>query len=156
VALRLTENQDLASSWEGPIGNTEFRSRFTKRSMFIGRLSKIGVHKAICIVVRVLLTMGLNVISKRELVKLIAKHPQGETELLAWYKVARGSDWGGLLDVRRNFPSSDLVGMVLIFNILGNQLRLITVASWRSRRIYVKALLTHKQYDKKEWMKWAR
>ena len=97
----------------------------------------------------------MNVISKRELVKLSAKHPQAETELLAWHKVARGSDWGSLLDVRRNFPSADLVGMVLIFNILGNQLRLITVASWRSRRIYVKALLTHKQYDKKEWMKWA-
>ena len=34
--------------------------------------------------------------------------------------------------------------MVLVFDILHNQLRLITVASWRSKRIYVKALLTHK------------
>lgn len=46
--------------------------------------------------------------------------------------------------------------MVLIFDVLGNRLRLITVASWRSQRIYVKALLTHKQYEKKEWMKWTR
>jgi mRNA interferase HigB len=75
---------------------------------------------------------------------------------MVWYKVARGSDWESLLDVRRNFPSADLVGMVLIFNIPGNQLRLITVAPRRSRRVCVKALLTHKQYDKKEWMKWVR
>jgi mRNA interferase HigB len=67
--------------------------------------------------------------------------------------VARGSDWESLLDVRRNFPSADLVGMVLVFIILGNRLRLIAVASWRSRRSYVKALLAHKQYNKKEWMK---
>jgi len=54
-----------------------------------------------------------------------------------------------------NFPSADLVGMVLIFDILHNDLRLITVASWRSARIYVKALLTHKEYDRKDWNKWA-
>jgi mRNA interferase HigB len=98
----------------------------------------------------------VNVISKPQLKKLIAKHPQAEEELLAWHKVARSADWKSLLDVRGNFPSADLVEMVLIFHIPHNQLRLITVASWRSKRIYLKALLTHRQYDQKEWMKWAR
>jgi mRNA interferase HigB len=96
----------------------------------------------------------VNVIAKLHLKKLIAKHPQVEDELLAWHKIARAADWASLPDVRRNFPSADLVGMVLIFDISGNRLRLITVASWRSKRIYVKALLTHKEYDRKEWMKW--
>ena len=98
----------------------------------------------------------VNVISKPELNGFVAKHPQAERELLAWHKIARASEWGSLSDVRQNFPSADLVGMVLIFNVLHNQLRLITVVSWRSKRVYLKALLTHKQYDRKEWMKWAR
>jgi hypothetical protein len=42
-----------------------------------------------------------------------------------------------------------MVGMVLIFDILHNDFRLITVASWRSKRVYVKALLTHAEYDRK-------
>jgi mRNA-degrading endonuclease HigB of HigAB toxin-antitoxin module len=49
---------------------------------------------------------------------------------------------------------TDHARLIAIFNILHNDLRLITVAGG-SQRIYVKALLTHKEYDKKEWMKWA-
>ena len=45
--------------------------------------------------------------------------------------------------------------MVLVFDILRNQLRLIMIAAWRSKRIYIKALLTHNQYDRKEWTKWT-
>jgi len=97
----------------------------------------------------------VNVISKVHLKKLIAKHPQAEDELLAWYKTAHAAVWSSLSDVRLHFPSADLVGMVLIFNILNNQLRLITVASWRSKRVYIKALLKHNQYDRKDWMKWV-
>jgi mRNA interferase HigB len=72
----------------------------------------------------------------------------------SWYRVARGSQWRSLLDVRVNFPSADLVGAVLIFNIAHNRLRLIAVVAWRSQRVYVKELLTHREYDRKEWMKW--
>lgn len=69
--------------------------------------------------------------------------------------MTRVSCRASLADVRVNFLSADKIGMVLVFDILHNQLRLVTVAAWRSQRIYVKALLTHKQYDRKEWMKWA-
>jgi mRNA interferase HigB len=97
----------------------------------------------------------VNVISKAHLRELIEKHPQAEGALLAWHKITRAANWTRLSDVRQQFPSADMIGMVIVFNILHNDLRLITVASWRSKRIYVKALLTHKQYDRKEWMKWA-
>jgi mRNA interferase HigB len=94
-------------------------------------------------------------ISKAHLKKLIARHPQAEVELLAWHRIARGADWSNLADVRLNFPSADRIGMVVVFDILRNQLRhnqlrLITVATWRAKRIYIKALLTHNQYDRKE------
>lgn len=79
--------------------------------------------------------------------------------MLAWYKVVRAADWSSLADVRTSFPSADRVGMVLVFDVLHNQVRLITVAAWRSKRIFcrsasdaIKALLTHSQYDRKEWM----
>jgi mRNA interferase HigB len=97
----------------------------------------------------------VNVISKVHLKELITRHPQAEEELLVWHKIARAADWRSLADVRLQFPSADRIGMVVVFDILHNQLRLITVASWRSQRIYIKALLTHKQYDRKDWMKWA-
>jgi mRNA interferase HigB len=98
----------------------------------------------------------VNVVSKSGLKRMIRQHPQAESELLAWYKAARNATWNSLAGVRSVFPTADLVGRVLIFNILRNDLRLITVAALKYQRLYVKALLTHKQYERKEWMKWAR
>ena len=78
------------------------------------------------------------VTSKARLEALIARHPQAEDELLAWHKIAPAADWNSLADVRLNFPSADRIGMVVIFDILHNRLRLVTVAAWRSRRIILK------------------
>ncbi len=50
---------------------------------------------------------------------------------------------------------ADQVGRSLIFDILGNNYRLITVVSWRNQRICVKALLTHREYERNTWHKWA-
>lgn len=98
----------------------------------------------------------MNVISRSGLKKLITKHPQAESELLRWYKTARSARWNSLEDVRASFASADKVGNVVIFNVLHSQLRLITATFFRSQRVFIKALLTHKEYDRKEWMKWAR
>ena len=59
----------------------------------------------------------MNVISKRGLRKLTAKHPGAETDALDWYRVANAADWSCFADVRSTFPGSDLGGEVLVFNI---------------------------------------
>jgi mRNA interferase HigB len=98
----------------------------------------------------------VNVISKPGLKKMTAKHPQAEAELLRWYKAAKNARWTSLADVRVAFASADRVGNVLIFNVLHNQLRLVVTVFFPTQRLYIKALLTHKEYERKEWMKWAR
>ena len=95
-------------------------------------------------------------ISRRGLSTLLAgKSGELVREVLQWYRVARASDWRSLDDVRRLFPSADQVGAVLIFDIRHNRYRLIVSAAYPRQRLYVKALLTHKEYERKEWMKWA-
>ncbi len=76
-------------------------------------------------------------------------------ELRKWYKIARGAEWRQFEDVRFHFGDADQVGEVIVFNIRHNQYRLITCIDYRSKRIFVKALVTHKQYMRKGWMKWA-
>ena len=86
---------------------------------------------------------------------MIRRHPQAASEITAWYKIAHKAQWRNLQEVRRDFPKADQIGRVIVFNILHNQLRLITFEAFSVQRIYAKALLTHKEYDRKEWMKWA-
>jgi mRNA interferase HigB len=97
----------------------------------------------------------VNVISKAGLLKLTKKHPEAIPMLFLWYKVAKKANWRGLHEVRRDYPSADQVGDVLIFDILGNNFRLMTRVNYTVQRIYVKALMNHREYDRKEWMKWA-
>ena len=59
------------------------------------------------------------------------------------------------MDVRRDFQDVDQVGRVLVFNIRHNTYRLIAKVDYRSRLLMVKDLLTHKQYEKGAWRKWA-
>ena len=70
-------------------------------------------------------------------------------------KAAKKAEWRGLHEVRREYLSADQVGDVLIFDVLGNNYRLMTRVKYNLQRIYVKALLNHREYDRKEWMKWA-
>jgi mRNA interferase HigB len=97
----------------------------------------------------------VNVISKRGLRKLIDKHTSTEAELLEWYRIAQAAEWTCLTDVRIAFPSADLGGQVLVFNVGHNRFRLIVTVFFPTREIYVKALLTHKEYDQEEWKRWC-
>ncbi len=87
--------------------------------------------------------------------KLTKKHPEATPALFLWYKVAKKADWHGLHEVRQDYPSADQVGDILIFDITGHNFWLMTRVNYNVQRIYVKALMNHREYDCKEWMKWA-
>ncbi len=97
----------------------------------------------------------MNVISRRGLLALAKRHPETLDALTVWYRTVHRVSWRGLHEVRRDFASVDQVGDVLIFNVLGSRYRLIARVSYPAQRLYVKALLTHNEYDRKEWLKWA-
>ena len=96
----------------------------------------------------------VNVITKTGLLHLVKRHPAAREAVLSWYGAAKRAAWGGFHQVRADFPTVDQVGEVLIFNIAGGY-RLIVRISYRSQRLYIKALLNHGEYDRKEWMKWT-
>ena len=97
----------------------------------------------------------MNVVSKRGLRKLLVKLPATEAEALDWYRLAAAADWTCLADVRKTFPTADQIGEVLVFDLLHNRYRLITSVFFAAREIYIKALLTHSEYDREEWKKWC-
>ncbi len=81
------------------------------------------------------------------------KHSDAVASLAAWKRIVRRADWKSGADVKLTFPNADLVGEKTVFNIAQNRYRLIAFVSFRYRSIFVKAILTHKEYDKGEWKK---
>jgi len=97
----------------------------------------------------------VNVIGKRGLRDPPAKRPAVGPEALTWFRIAVTANWSCFADVRATFPSSDMIGEVLVFNLGHSRYRLIATVFFATREIYVKTLLTHKEYDRKEWTKWC-
>jgi mRNA interferase HigB len=92
-----------------------------------------------------------HVISKRRLRQFWQKHHDAEKDLMAWYKAACKAPWTTIAEVRELFPTADQVGRCLVFNIRHNRYRLVVRMSRNWRRIWVRQVLTHKDYDKDEW-----
>ena len=49
------------------------------------------------------------------------------------------------------YPSADQVGRRTVFNISGNQFRLVARINYRIKAVFVLHILTHEAYDKGEW-----
>jgi len=93
----------------------------------------------------------VRIISKRRLREFWEKHPDARARLEDWYAITRKTNWRHLADVRATFRHADPVGTCTVFNIKGNQYRLITRISYTRQRVYVRSVLTHAEYDKGKW-----
>jgi mRNA interferase HigB len=71
-----------------------------------------------------------------------------EQSLRAWVHIVRAADWSKPTDVKRMFRSADIVGGErVVFNIGGNKYRLVAAVHYRGKRIYVRFIGTHREYD---------
>ena len=90
-------------------------------------------------------------ISRRPLKQFWEKHPGAERALRHWIKAVETSGWKNFANVRQLFGIADQVGKFVVFNIRGNKYRLIVVIHYDRQRVYVRHILTHKEYDLGKW-----
>jgi mRNA interferase HigB len=95
----------------------------------------------------------LHVISKKKLREFWEQHQDAEALLNNWYRAATRATWQSIADVKAVFPHADAVYDCTVFNIGGNKYRLIVEIKYNKQVIYVKHVLTHKDYDKGSWKK---
>jgi mRNA interferase HigB len=68
--------------------------------------------------------------------------------LEAWYEVARFAKWASPADVKAQFGNASIVGSNrVVFNIKGNDYRLIVAIAYKMQWAYIKFVGTHAQYD---------
>jgi mRNA interferase HigB len=91
------------------------------------------------------------VVSLKRLREFWATHLRAESPLRGWFTLAQAAEWETFADVRETFPSADLVGNCTVFNVGGNNFRLITRVSFNSHKVYVLRVMTHAEYDRENW-----
>jgi mRNA interferase HigB len=93
----------------------------------------------------------MHIISETMMRKFWFKHPDSKTSLRTWYKITETVQWSNLAEVKKTFPSADIVGNFTVFNIGGNKYRLITYIDYEFKKVFIRYILTHKDYDKDQW-----
>lgn len=93
----------------------------------------------------------MRVISKPAILKFSQKHEDALVPLMNWYRITRRADWNSLADVRGDFGHADIVGRRTVFNIHGNDYRLIARVNYKTKRVFILHILTHVEYSKGAW-----
>lgn len=93
----------------------------------------------------------MHVIARPILAEFWEKHPDAEGPLQAWYRIMTGRVFADFNDLRATFVSADYVDGLTVFNIGGNKYRLIASIHYNRRKLFVRGVLTHAEYDHGNW-----
>jgi mRNA interferase HigB len=95
----------------------------------------------------------MHIISRKALSDFWLVHPESQEPLARWFKAVETSTYGNFAELRRTFPSADLVGDLVVFNIGGNRYRLVASIHFNRGKVYVRHVLTHQEYNRGSWKK---
>ena len=91
------------------------------------------------------------IISKSTINKFGNDYPDCEGALSNWYKLTKIANWNNYHELKKTFNSTDAVGNNrYVFNIKGNQYRLIALIIFDTRTLFILFIGSHKEYNKIE------
>jgi len=93
----------------------------------------------------------MHIITRKRLLEFGKIYPNANEPLDRWYRAVKRTDFNSFSDLQKMFPNADQVGRLTVFNIGGNKYRLIAYIVYEKNRIYIRDILTHREYDKGKW-----
>jgi mRNA interferase HigB len=93
----------------------------------------------------------MHIITRKRLNEFAKLYPDTKNALSQWYQLIKDNEFSSFVELRQIFPSADQVGKLTVFNIGGNKVRLIAAIHYNRQKIYIRAVLTHSEYDEGKW-----
>ena len=91
----------------------------------------------------------MRVVSRKAIIKYYEKHSTSKTALEEWFFKIRKCTPSNLNELKETFNSVDYVGNNrFVFNIKGNDYRLVAIILFPSLKVYIRWIGTHAEYDK--------
>ncbi|GGE00481.1 type II toxin-antitoxin system HigB family toxin [Planktosalinus lacus] len=91
----------------------------------------------------------MRIVTYKRIEEFVAKHADAGTPLYVWYHTVSIKNWDSINDLRRDFNGVDYVGNHrFVFNIKGNSYRLVAIISFNAKKLYIRFIGTHAEYDK--------
>jgi len=89
------------------------------------------------------------IITKTKIIDFYSLNLKAKEVLLRWYHGVVLSDWSDFHSMKQSYNSVDTVGNDrFVFNVAGNNYRIVAMIHFSTRTVYIRFVGTHKQYDK--------
>ncbi len=97
----------------------------------------------------------MQVVGKGKLQDFWKKHNPAKNSLERWFDITKETNWSSWPKLKMSFPSADMVktknGNFVVFNIGGNNYRLVTKIDFSETIVVVEDVMTHPEYSKNKW-----
>lgn len=91
----------------------------------------------------------MRIFTERTIKEYSDQHPEAKSALQDWVVKVKRSEWHSFADIKKTFNSVDYVGnQRYVFNIKGNDFRLIVLIQFTPQFVYIRFIGTHKEYDR--------
>jgi len=91
----------------------------------------------------------MRVIARKALREFWKRHPDAEHPLRAWYADAKRAVWRSPADIKATYRNASFVGNNrVVFNIKGNDYRLVVAVNYPCRIVFIRFVGTHRSYDR--------
>jgi mRNA interferase HigB len=93
----------------------------------------------------------MHIVSHKAIRAFCEKQREAQDALNYWYRVAKRAKWTNFIEVKQSFNTADFVTPYVVFDIGGNKYRLIAEINFRRQVLFIRSILTHKEYEKGAW-----
>ena len=95
----------------------------------------------------------MHIVTKKRIIEAKSKYSNCVSALDSWYTVIKKNNYSNFAELKKTFNSIDKVNSLYVFDIGGNKLRIIVSIHFNRKRVYIRHILTHKEYDEGKWRK---
>ena len=91
----------------------------------------------------------MRVIAKSTLREFWKKHADSEQQLKSWFRETEKTSWETINDLKKDYPKASILkDNRIVFDIKGNNYRLIVKFNFEYQICWIRFIGTHAEYDK--------
>lgn len=91
----------------------------------------------------------MRIIALRTLREFWQRHPDAEQPLRAWYANTKRVAWKSPADVKQSYRNASILSSNrVVFNIKGNDYRLVVTIDYTYQLIFIRFVGSHRDYEK--------
>ncbi|MEP7149675.1 MAG: type II toxin-antitoxin system HigB family toxin [Acidobacteriota bacterium] len=93
----------------------------------------------------------MRIISRKMIREYGARNPAAKKPLDEWFRRLKATAAKNFPELKLTFPTVDQVGTCTVFNVGGSKYRVIAKIVYRFQTVYLRSVMSHKEYDKDKW-----